>query len=496
MKRARLDSVREILQGSPLPMFINGEWHQGAKGEYLDVIDPASGETLCAISAGTEVDVDLAVSTASEAFHDGRWSQLRPDERAKALHAWANLVERDQELLSELESLQTGKPIKEARADVARAIDGIRFYAGCARNIRGETIDVSLEHHSYVVREPIGVVASIVPWNVPIVLTVSKASPALAAGNTVIVKPSQATPLTALHLARLWQEAGLPKGVFTVLNGSGRTVGEALCVHPLITGITFTGSTSTGLHLGALTARMNKRVMLELGGKSPNIIMADADLSRAVPGAVNAIFFGQGQICAAGSRLLVQESVYEQVVQGVVECTQAIRIGDPLNESTEFGSLTSVEHREEVLQWVERAVHDGATIAAGGAAARVEGLLGGAFMQPTVLVDAGENDPVSCEEVFGPVLVVQRFTDEADAIRLANASVFGLSAGVWTRDMGTARRVSRKLQTGVVWVNDYGKFNSVMPFGGVKLSGSAHREWSHLALDSFLEHKSIWEWNG
>jgi len=496
VNRARLEGVRTILQTTPSPMFINGDWVQGSSGETIDVVDPANGQLLCIIASGSSEDVDQAVTAAFRAFHDGRWSELRPDERARALDTWANLVERDHAILSELESLQTGKPITEARGDVSRALDGIRFYAAAARNIRGETIDVSAEHHSYVVREPIGVVASIVPWNVPIVLTISKAAPALAAGNTVIVKPSQSTPLTALHLAKLWQEANLPSGVFNVINGSGRTVGEALCVHPLVTGITFTGGTSTGLHIGSLTAQMNKRIMLELGGKSPNIILSDADLSRAIPGAVNAIFYGQGQICAAGSRLLVQSSIYEQVLDGIVAQSEALRIGDPLEESTDFGSLASRAHRDDVLQWVERAIKDGAEVATGGAVAEVPGLPGGAFMQPTIIINAGERDPVSCEEVFGPVLVVQPFVDEADALRIANTSDFGLSAGVWTQDIGAARRISKKLQSGVVWVNDYGKFNPAMPFGGVKLSGSAHREWSHLALDAFLEHKSIWEWNG
>jgi acyl-CoA reductase-like NAD-dependent aldehyde dehydrogenase len=230
--------------------------------------------------------------------------------------------------------LQTGKPIRESRGDVARALDGIRFYAASARNIRGEVIDVSDQHHSYVVSSPIGVVAAIVPWNVPIVLTISKAAPALAAGNCVVVKPSQTTPLTALHLAKLWEEADLPRGVYNVINGPGRSVGEALCLHPLVTGITFTGGTDTGLHLGELAARQNKRVMLELGGKSPNIVLADADLQKAIPGSANAIFYGQGQICAAGSRLLVEDAVFDQVVDGIIKHAEAMRIGDPLDEAT------------------------------------------------------------------------------------------------------------------------------------------------------------------
>ncbi len=411
------------------------------------------------------------------------------------MERWADLIDRDSEVLSEIESLQTGKPIREARGDIARALDGIRFYSGVARNIRGEVIDVSARHHSYVVREPIGIVATIVPWNVPMVLTVSKVAPAIAGGNVVIVKPSQATPLTALYLARLWEEAGLPSGVLNVINGSGSGVGEALCLHPDVTGITFTGSTETGLHLGALAARQNKRIMLELGGKSPNIILRDADLTRAIPAAANAIFYGQGQICAAGSRLLVHTDVYDEVVDGVVAEAARLKIGDPLDPETDFGALASVRHRDDVLAWVDRATLDGAKVAAGGRIHSVDGLAGGAFMEPTVLIDAAEDDAVAREEVFGPVLVVQRVTDTDDAIRLANKSQFGLSAGVWTRNAGEGRRVAARLEAGVVWINDYGQFNPAMPFGGVKLSGSSHREWSHLAVDAFLEHKSIWEWN-
>jgi acyl-CoA reductase-like NAD-dependent aldehyde dehydrogenase len=493
--RAVNQDLHDMLSVSPLPMYINGTWTHGSSGTVTEIIDPANSEVFCAVSAADEKDVDTAANAAYAAFKSGRWSGLRPDERARAMFRWADLVDRDSELLAEMETLQTGKPIRESRGDIARGLDGIRFYAGLARNIRGETIDVSPRHHSYVTREPIGVIASIVPWNVPFVLTLSKAAPALAGGNSVIVKPSQTTPLTALHLARLWEEAGLPTSVFSVITGAGRIVGEALCMHPRVSGVTFTGSTETGLRLSKLTSSQNKRIMLELGGKSPNLVLADADLDRAIPGAASAIFYGQGQICAAGSRLIVDQSIYDQVVEGVVAAARGMVIGDPLDPATEFGTLTSQAHRAEVLGWVDRAVADGATVATGGRVAHVAGLPNGAFMEPTVLVDVKESDPIAREEVFGPVLVVQRAANVDDAIRIANDSQFGLSAAVWTRNAGVARRVARELESGVVWINDYGQFNPAMPFGGVKLSGSAHREWSHLAIDAFLEHKSIWEWN-
>lgn len=494
MNRARIGAVADFCAGDPVPYFVDGQWSQGTDTP-IAVIDPANAQPVCVVACADLTEVDRAATAARAAFDRGAWSRARPDQRSRDLARWADLVERDSETLAELETLQTGKPIRESRGDVARALDGIRFYAASARNIRGEVIDVSSRHHSYVVSQPIGVVAAVVPWNVPLVLTVSKVAPALAAGNSVIVKPSQTTPLTALYLARLWEELDLPAGVYNVINGPGRIVGEALCVHPLVTGITFTGGTDTGLHLGELASRQNKRVMLELGGKSPNIVLADADLDKAIPGSANAIFYGQGQICAAGSRLLVESAVFDDMVDGVATFAQNMKIGDPLDDGTEFGCVTSIAHRDELIGWVDRAVADGARIVTGGKAAIVDGLPDGAFMQPTVLVDVPPTAPISCEEVFGPVLVVQRVVDLEQAVAWANDSQFGLSAGVWSRDSGKAREIAGRLDAGVVWINDYGVFNPAMPFGGVKLSGSSHREWSHLALDAYLEHKSIWEAN-
>jgi len=487
--------IVEMLGTGPLPMFIGGAWTSESEDSPIPIYDPATGDELCKVAAADLPLLNSAIHAAYAAFNDGYWSRLAPDERSSGLAVWADLVDRDSDLLAELETIQTGKPIYESRGDVARALDGIRFYSAAARNIRGEVVTVSSEHHSYIERTPVGVVAAIVPWNVPIVLTISKSAPALAAGNTVIVKPSQTTPLTALHLAKLWHEAGLPKGVFSVINGPGRTIGEALCLDPRVTAITFTGSTEVGLRLSELAAKQNKRIMLELGGKSPNIVLADADLSRAIPGAAQAIFYGQGQICAAGSRLLIEEPVFEEVVAGVVAHANSLRIGDPLDPQTQFGCLTSRPHRDEVQSWIDRAVADGARIVTDQSPITIPGLPGGAFMRPTVLLDAKVTDAVSCEEVFGPVLVVHKVRDAEHAIELANDSEFGLSAGVWSRDTPKARYVASRLQAGVVWINDYGKFNPAMPFGGVKLSGSAHREWSHLAMDAYLESKSIWEWN-
>jgi acyl-CoA reductase-like NAD-dependent aldehyde dehydrogenase len=491
--RARHPGVARMLAQDPIPMLIAGTWTSGSAGKVHVLVEPASGGALCRIAEAGPSDVGRAISAALDAFRSGTWSRMRPDARSLGMLRWADLLERDAALLAELETLQTGKPIREAEGDVARALDGIRFYAASARNIRGETITVSEAHHSYTQREPVGVVAAVVPWNVPLVLTVSKAAPALAGGNSVVVKPARATPLTALHLARLWQEAGLPDGVLSVLTGPGAEVGERLCLDPRVTGITFTGSTETGLRLGSMAALRGKRTMLELGGKSPNIVLADADLEAAIAGAASAIFYGQGEICSAGSRLLVEASVHDRVLEGVVARARALRIGDPLERETELGSLISTAHRDGVLGRVAAATQAGAALAAGGAAVDVASLPGGAFMAPTVLAHVSPDAPIAREEVFGPVLVVHRVADADEAVRVANDTPFGLAAGVWTRDTALARRVAARLEAGVVWINDFNRFDPAMPFGGVKASGTAHREWSHLALDAFLEHKSIWE---
>ena len=492
LNRAKNTTARDFCATDPVPFFVDGEWVTG-DNEAIPVLDPATGQAICAVGSAAESQVDRAVLAARRSFDNQLWAGMRPDQRAIALHRWADLVERDQQVLSELETIQTGKPIRESRIDVARALDGIRFYAAAARNIYGDLINISSGYHTYMLRQPLGVVAAIVPWNVPIVLTVSKVAPALAAGNSVVVKPSQTTPLTALYIAQLWQELDLPSGVLNVLNGPGSTVGEELCLHPAVTGITFTGGTETGLRLSELVAAQNKRLMLELGGKSPNIVLADADLSRAIPGSANAIFYGQGQICAAGSRLIVDASIYDEVVTGVCSAAESIKIGDPFDENTQFGCVTSIAHRDDLIGWVDHATQDGATLKVGGSAAAVPALPEGAFMQPTVLVDVDPTAPISREEVFGPILVVDRISSIEDAIALANNSNFGLSAGVWSRNTTQARMVANQLETGVVWINDYGVFNSAMPFGGTKLSGTSHREWGMLGLDAYMEHKSIWE---
>ncbi|MSQ54551.1 MAG: aldehyde dehydrogenase [Betaproteobacteria bacterium] len=478
---------------APLPLVIGGREAPSLSGETRSLYYPATGEPLASVCEGGVPDAQAAVQSARRAFDSGPWPRLAPAERSRMLERLAGLMERDARMLAELETLETGKPIAESAGDVARAIDGVRFYAAAARMCRGETIPLSGRLAISTVREPLGVVAAIVPWNVPLVLTVSKAAPALAMGNAVVAKPSEDTPLTALALGLLAIEAGMPEGVLNVVTGPGAVVGRFLVDCPGIDGVTFTGGTATGRSVAAAAASTHKRVQVELGGKSPNVVFADANLEAAIRGAASAIYYGQGEICSAGSRLLVEQQVYDRVLEGVVARARELRVGDPLDPATEMGSLISRRHLATVRGHVERAVSGGARIAAGGGEMTIPGFEQGAFMAPTVLVDVKEGSAAEQEEIFGPVLVAMPFRDEAEAMRIANGTRFGLGSGVWTADAGRARRVARAMRAGVVWINTFNLFDTSVPFGGVKASGGGSREWSHLALDSFAEVKTIWE---
>ena len=468
---------------------IGGSRRTGA-GERRENVDPATGRVTSVVASPTIEEVDFAVTAARRAFP--AWSRTPPATRSLLLYRLADLVERHGEMFAQLETLDTGKAIRESRADVNRAVDGLRFYAGCARQLRGETLAVDESWAVSTLRKPLGVVAAIVPWNVPLVLTICKTAPALAAGNTVVVKPSEQTPLTALALADLAGEAGLPPGALNVVPGSGRTIGMFLVEHAGVDKVTFTGSTRTGIAIARAAAASVKGVALELGGKSPNLVFADADLDEAARGAADAIFYGQGQICTAGSRLLVERSVYEDLLERVAAQAEAFRVGDPLDDETELVSLISEPHLDSVLAAVKRALDEGAELVTGGQRLQAGSLSAGAFMEPTVLANEHQDAFIEQEEVFGPVLVTAAFDTEEEAVARGNASRYGLSAGVWTADRRRARRVVESLEAGVVWVNGYNAFDAAVPFGGVKQSGNT-REWSHIAMDTFTQLKTIWD---
>jgi aldehyde dehydrogenase (NAD+) len=487
---ARLTTgARAFLSADVQEPFVGGG-RVGSTGRVICDRNPATGETIALVRSMGAAEIDEVVAVAQVAQR--RWRAVTPSERSRLLYELAQRMEADAETLAQLECLDTGKPIREARGDVSRATDGMRFYAGLARQIRGETIDVEPGLRVSTLRYPIGVVAAIVPWNVPLVLSVCKLAPALAAGNGVVLKPAEVTPLSVLRLAELAIDAGLPDGLLNVVLGGGSSVGAALAGHPGIAKVSFTGSTETGVRIAQIAAPTLKAVALELGGKSPHVIFADADLDKAAEAAARGVFYGQGEICTAGSRVLIERAAFDGVLERICAHASALRVGDPLDDATELGSLIGEAHLNSVLACVERGVAEGARLVQGGARLTDEPLARGAFMEPAILVNDDPDAFVEQHEIFGPAAVVAAFDAEADAVERANNTRFGLSAGVWTRDAARIQRMVGAFESGVVWVNTYNRFDAAAPLGGVKWSGNA-REWSHLAMDFFSNVKTVWE---
>jgi acyl-CoA reductase-like NAD-dependent aldehyde dehydrogenase len=438
-------------------------------------------------------DVDAAVQAARKAFDDmtGPWRKMSASERGRVLWKISELVEKHIDELAELETLDNGKPIFESRyVDVPGAIEALRYYAGWADKVTGSTLPVDGPFVlAYTLREPVGVVGAITPWNFPLIQAVWKIAPALACGNTVVHKPASYTPLTALRLAELAKEVGIPGGVLNVVPGTGSGAGAALVAHPEVAKVSFTGSTEVGRTIMRGAADTIKRVTLELGGKSPNIVFADADLDAAAKGAYTGIFYGKGEVCAAGSRLFVEAKVHDELMDKLVARTKRLVPADPLDPRTRLGALVSKSQRETVLGYVEDGKREGARVACGGEATDVGGK--GWFMQPTILDGVRNDMRVAREEIFGPVLAVIPFTETDEAVELANASIYGLAAGVWTRDVGKAHDVARRLQAGTVWINQYNWYDSAAPFGGFKQSGFG-RELGREALEAYTEVKSVY----
>jgi phenylacetaldehyde dehydrogenase len=474
-------------------MLINGKWVEAASGKTFDTYNPATGEVLARIAEGDREDINRAVKAARAAFETGRWSQLTASERGRLIWKLADLLEENLEEFAELESLDNGKPLKIARAaDVPLAVDLFRYMAGWATKIEGNTIPLSVpytpgaEYLAYTLREPVGVVGQIIPWNFPLLMAAWKLGPALAAGNTVVLKPAEQTPLTALRLGELFQEAGFPDGVVNIVSGYGETAGAALSAHPDVDKIAFTGSTEVGKLILQAAAGNLKKVSLELGGKSPNVVFADVDLDTAIVGAASAIFFNHGQCCCAGSRLYVENTVFDKVVEGVAEHANNINVGSGMDPSTEMGPLVSAEQLNRVCGYLESGISEGAKAIAGGGRHGDKGY----FVKPTVLVNTNEKMKVVREEIFGPVVTAIPFSDPEELVTQANNSVYGLAAGIWTRDIQKAHRLASQLRAGTVWINCYNIFDAALPFGGYKQSGWG-REMGHEVLEQYTEVKAV-----
>ncbi|HEY7461736.1 MAG TPA: aldehyde dehydrogenase family protein [Gemmatimonadota bacterium] len=471
-------------------LFINGEYVEAASGKTFKTINPATEEVLAEVPEAGPEDVDRAVKAARAAF-EGPWRKLSAADRGKLLWKLAELIERNADELAELETRDNGKPIFESRKiDLPSVVDNFQYYGGWASKIHGETIPVRGPYLNYTLREPLGVVAAIVPWNFPLSLAAWKLAPALAAGNAVVLKPAEQTPLTALRLGALAAEAGFPPGVLNVITGTGPVTGRALVEHPDVDKVAFTGSTEVGRDIMQRAAGTLKRVSLELGGKSPNVIFADSDLEAAIRGATSGIFYGKGEVCAAGSRLLVQRDVHDEVVEKLVGRAKKLVPGDPLKPDTRMGALVSREQKEKVLRYIARGREEGAELKTGGNEARVDGGKG-FFVEPTVFDNVRNDMTIAREEIFGPVLAVIPFSDVDEAARLANDSSYGLAAAVWSRDIGKAHRMAREIKAGTVWINCYNVYDSASPFGGYKQSGYGRDLGMH-ALEQYTQVKSVW----
>lgn len=477
------------MEGVRTQLWIGGEWSDATDGSAVADVNPATHEVIAEIQFAGAADVDRAVQSARSAL--GPWAALNPHERSRLLWRLSDLIEANAQELARLETADNGKPLFESlKVDLPSIVENFRYFAGLADKVQGATIPVAGPFLNYTLREPVGVVGIIVPWNFPLSLAAWKVAPALACGNTVVLKPAEETPLTALRLGELAHEAGFPPGVLNVVAGDGETAGAALVAHPDVDAIAFTGSTEVGRIVMRSAADTLKKVSLELGGKSPNIVFADADLKAAVRGASTGIYYGKGEVCAAGSRILVQASVYDDFVEAFAARAASMTIGDPMDSKTRVGAIVSERQLERVLGYVEAGKREGARLVCGGERATVEGR--GNFVTATAFADVDPGMTIAREEIFGPVASILRFEDVEDAVRIGNETIYGLAAGVWTRDVGKAHRVARELQAGTVWVNTYNQYDSASPFGGYKSSGFGRDLGYQSALEKYTQTKSVW----
>ena len=472
---------------APMGMLIGGEWTQAASGETFETVNPATGSVLATVASGGPADVDRAVAAARRAFEEPSWASMNPHDRTLVLLRIADAMEANAEELAALESMDGGIPITVTRGMVADAAKTVRYYAGWPTKILGTVNPVDPSVHCYTVREPLGVCAGIIPWNGPLVMAIWKIVPALACGNTVILKPAEQTPLTALRLGELLTEAGLPDGVVNVITGFGPGAGSSIAEHPAIDKVAFTGSTEVGKIILKASAGNLKKVSLELGGKAPNIIFPDADLDQAVPTAMMGVYFNSGQVCCAGTRIFVQRDKYDEVVDKLANFSKGVTAGDPFDAGSTIGPLVSREQYDRVKGYLSVGIEEGAKVSAGGSTIDRKGY----FVQPTLFSDVKNEMRVAREEIFGPVGAAISFKDENDAVFQGNNTEYGLSAGVWTRDVARAHKFARALKAGTVWVNCYNQLDPISPFGGYKQSGFG-RELGRYAIDLYTQIKSVW----
>ena len=487
---AEIKVAPEVSQflAQPRKMLIDGQWVEAASGKTFPVYNPATGEVMAQVAEGDKADIDLAVRAARRAFESGPWRKMTSSQRGQVIYRLADLIEQHSNEFAQLESLDNGKPFAVARAaDVPLSVDHFRYMSGWATKVEGNTIPISVPNHfSYTLREPIGVVGQIIPWNFPLLMAAWKLGAALAVGCTVVLKPAEQTPLSALRLGELIMEAGFPAGVVNIVPGYGETAGAALAAHEDVDKIAFTGSGEVGRLIVKAAAGNLKKVSLELGGKSPNIILNDTDIETAIAGASNAIFFNQGEVCSAGSRLYIQKNVFDKVTEGVAERAKKIKLGSGLDPSTQMGPLVSDEQLERVTGYLKAGVDEGAKSLVGGQRYGNRGY----FVEPTVIVNANQTMKIVQEEIFGPVVVAQPFEDLDEIAAAANDTTYGLAAGIWTRDLSKAHKLAALLKAGTVWINCYSVFDAALPFGGYKQSGWG-REMGHQVLENYTEVKAV-----